>query len=662
MTIRNVCDLKGVGLKRGQQLGRLGIETTEDLILYFPRKYQDRRTVTPLDRLETGNKALVKARVLAVDKSGLYGKWGKKRLKLTVTDDTGLLEIVFFNGQYIAKNIHADEEYYFYGEISTFGSSLQMVHPEFTKEDIIGILPIYPLTAGLSQAFMRNIVKEALAVSLPLDDYMPKEVIRESGLVSLDEAVKNIHFPEDEKDIEKATKRLIYDEMYILQLGLSMMKSRSGGTGVMMTANADPYIESLEFPFTGAQKRVWKEISEDMDSARHMNRLLQGDVGSGKTVIAETAMFKAVKSGYQAVLMAPTEILAAQHHQGIEKKFRKFGINTVLLGGRLSAAERADTLENIRTGEARCIIGTHAVLQPSVEYENVGLVITDEQHRFGVDQRVQLFAKGNNPDILTMTATPIPRTLAVVYFGDMDVSELDEMPPGRQKILTKAVTEKSRSQVYRFVEEEIAKGRQIYVVCPLIEGSDEIPVRSAQEVYDELSGRLPAVGLLHGAMNGEEKSEVMSAFAANEIKVLVSTVVIEVGINVPNATVMVVENAERFGLAQLHQLRGRVGRGREQSYCLLILGSTGEIAVERARTMVESTDGFYIAERDLALRGPGEIFGNRQHGLPDLRLADISKNIDLVKPIQKQIASGYVNEELLRRVKKLFGENGELKL
>ena len=662
MTIRNVCDLKGVGLKRGQQLGRLGIETTEDLILYFPRKYQDRRTVTPLDRLETGNKALVKARVLAVDKSGLYGKWGKKRLKLTVTDDTGLLEIVFFNGQYIAKNIHADEEYYFYGEISTFGSSLQMVHPEFTKEDIRGILPIYPLTAGLSQAFMRNIVKEALAVSLPLDDYMPKEVIRESGLVSLDEAVKNIHFPEDEKDIEKATKRLIYDEMYILQLGLSMMKSRSGGTGVMMTANADPYIESLEFPFTGAQKRVWKEISEDMDSARHMNRLLQGDVGSGKTVIAETAMFKAVKSGYQAVLMAPTEILAAQHHQGIEKKFRKFGINTVLLGGRLSAAERADTLENIRTGEARCIIGTHAVLQPSVEYENVGLVITDEQHRFGVDQRVQLFAKGNNPDILTMTATPIPRTLAVVYFGDMDVSELDEMPPGRQKILTKAVTEKSRSQVYRFVEEEIAKGRQIYVVCPLIEGSDEIPVRSAQEVYDELSGRLPAVGLLHGAMNGEEKSEVMSAFAANEIKVLVSTVVIEVGINVPNATVMVVENAERFGLAQLHQLRGRVGRGREQSYCLLILGSTGEIAVERARTMVESTDGFYIAERDLALRGPGEIFGNRQHGLPDLRLADISKNIDLVKPIQKQIASGYVNEELLRRVKKLFGENGELKL
>lgn len=662
MTIRNVCDLKGVGLKRGQQLGRLGIETTEDLILYFPRKYQDRRTVIPLDRLETGNKALVKARVLAVDKSGLYGKWGKKRLKLTVTDDTGLLEIVFFNGQYIAKNIHADEEYYFYGEISTFGSSLQMVHPEFTKEDIRGILPIYPLTAGLSQAFMRNIVKEALAVSLPLDDYMPKEVIRESGLVSLDEAVKNIHFPEDEKDIEKATKRLIYDEMYILQLGLSMMKSRSGGTGVMMTANADPYIESLEFPFTGAQKRVWKEISEDMDSARHMNRLLQGDVGSGKTVIAETAMFKAVKSGYQAVLMAPTEILAAQHHQGIEKKFRKFGINTVLLGGRLSAAERADTLENIRTGEARCIIGTHAVLQPSVEYENVGLVITDEQHRFGVDQRVQLFAKGNNPDILTMTATPIPRTLAVVYFGDMDVSELDEMPPGRQKILTKAVTEKSRSQVYRFVEEEIAKGRQIYVVCPLIEGSDEIPVRSAQEVYDELSGRLPAVGLLHGAMNGEEKSEVMSAFAANEIKVLVSTVVIEVGINVPNATVMVVENAERFGLAQLHQLRGRVGRGREQSYCLLILGSTGEIAVERARTMVESTDGFYIAERDLALRGPGEIFGNRQHGLPDLRLADISKNIDLVKPIQKQIASGYVNEELLRRVKKLFGENGELKL
>lgn len=661
MYSRRIDSLKGIGPKKAEQLRHLGIKTTEDLIFHFPRSYQDRRKVTPIGELKEGENYLIHGRVVKITDTG-FRRGRKRTVNIEIEDETGIIKAVFFNAAFLLKNIHEGESYFFYGKVSSWGSSLQMIHPEFSSEDIRGILPVYPLTSGITQGMLRYYTKQVLGESGVIEDYMPGDVLEEAELCTLEEAIASIHFPEGDAELERARKRLIYDDMYILQLGLRMMKSGENVTGNRMEANPSEYIDSLGFSLTKAQKKAAEEICADMGSAKHMNRLLQGDVGSGKTAVAEIALFKAVKSGFQAVFMAPTELLATQHYRSIRESFARFGIETVFLGGRMKASEKNEVLKSIASGKAQCIIGTHALLQSNVEFADLGLVITDEQHRFGVNQRTELWSKGNNPDIIVMTATPIPRTLAVVYFGDMDVSVIDEMPPGRQKVLTKAVTGKTRKQVYKFVEEEIAKGHRAYVVCPLIEESDDIEASSAEEVYEELKKDFPRAGLLHGEMKSDEKNAVMRDFATGQINLLVSTVVIEVGINVPEATVMIVENSERFGLAQLHQLRGRVGRGSDRSYCILILGSKGEIASERAKTMVESSDGFFIAERDLELRGPGEVFGSRQHGLPDLKLADISKNMNLLEPIRKQIDKGYVTEGLIARVEKLFGENPELNL
>ena len=461
-----------------------------------------------------------------------------------------------------------------------------------------------------------------------------------------------------------------------LETGLmaSRMNERYEGEGPMFDDDGSEreFIDSLPYPLTKAQERCVREITADLISSKPMNRLIQGDVGSGKTAVAQTAMFKAVRSGYQAVMMAPTEILARQHYEGISRDFDAFGIKTGFLSGSMKASEKRQVLEDLANGSVQVLIGTHAVIQPDVVFDNLGLVITDEQHRFGVSQRIKLKDKGDMPNVLVMTATPIPRTLAVVLYGDMDVSVIDEMPPGRIPIITRCLTgDGARDKCYDFVERQIRQGRQAYVVTPLIDESEAMDARSVTQVYDELAKRFSRTEMIHGAMKQAEKDDIMARFSAGEIDVLVSTVVIEVGINVPNAAVMVIENAERFGLAQLHQLRGRVGRGQWQSYCFLIIEGSSEVAEKRGKIMEESSDGFYIAEEDLKLRGPGEIFGTRQHGLPDMRLADMVKHMTVLNAARDEAkalleADPHLekpeNAPLKRRVEKLFGEDLTLNL
>ena len=489
--------------------------------------------------------------------------------------------------------------------------------------------------------------------------------------------MQNIHFPEEKQKLLEAKYRLVFDELLILQTGLFAVRQniKNGEDGIRIPKEADirPYLDGFSYELTGAQKRCIEEIERDLESGKVMNRLVQGDVGSGKTAVAEVAMYKAVRGGYQAVMMAPTEILAHQHFEGLEKSFAVHGIRVGFLSGSLKASEKRETLERLKNGEIDILVGTHAVIQPEVEFANLGLVITDEQHRFGVNQRIQLKEKGKNPNILVMTATPIPRTLAVVLYGDLDVSVIDEMPPGRQVIKTRNLNGEKRDACYDFVEKQLQQGRQAYVVTPLIEDSETLDLKSAQTVYEELAERFAAynVALIHGGMKQAEKDQVMEEFYEGKIDVLVATVVIEVGINVPNASVIVIENAERFGLAQLHQLRGRVGRGKWQSYCFLITQGQSELAQKRGEIMQQSSDGFFIAEEDMKLRGPGDIFGTRQHGIPELNVADLARHIKILEharveakkiltedPLLKQGK----NAELKRRITKLFGEDMSLNL
>jgi len=662
----SISTLKGVGPKKENLLARLGISTVEDLLLYFPRDYQDRTKLTPLGELVTGEAALTKAIVMKVRKSG-YRRGHGQMLRVTAADDETQIEILFFNARWIAGNLSEGNEYYFYGVPKIEEGRIMMIHPEFSAANIgvsRGILPIYPLTAGIGQKEMRRWTAEAVGCADTVAEYMPAGVIADNGLCSIGDAVRSIHFPADRESLTEARKRFMFDELFIMQLGFSMMKGHEEKGISFNKGNCEDYQRSLPYELTGAQKKAVAEIEKDMASPFAMNRLLQGDVGSGKTVVAEAALYKAVMNGYQGAFMAPTDILMHQHFEGLTEAFRPFGITVGYLSGHMSAADKKETLDKLAAGEIDILTGTHAMIQSGVNFKKLGIVITDEQHRFGVSQRGSLTAKGSNPDVLVMTATPIPRTLAVVVYGDLDISAIDEMPPGRKKILTKAVTGKARDQVYSFAEEEMNRGRQIYVVAPLIEESDMIEARSATEIHAELSKRFrdKRVELMHGELRQKEKDEIMAGFYAGDIDMLVSTVVIEVGINVPNATVMIIEDAERFGLAQLHQLRGRVGRGSEQSYCLLITEGRSAVARERARVMVESDDGFYIAERDLQLRGPGEIFGTRQHGLPDMKLADPFSDMQMTEDIKKQASKCRVTPELRIKVEKMYGQNINLNI
>jgi ATP-dependent DNA helicase RecG len=643
--------VKGVGGVREAALKRLGVHTLGDLLRFYPRDYEDRRDKRHIRDLSPGVRAVVRATVVSVAGGGppfpRRGKGGPP-LKLLVQDDTGVLELVFFHASYPAKVLRRGGEYIFYGEATQGAHRLQMIHPDFSRADEYDgpdILPVYPLTAGLRQSDLRKWTRSLLASADAAAESLPADTIAENRLCGIGYALKNIHYPVDLQRLREAKYRLVFEELLVLQAGLLLLKDANGreGRGIAFGGARDGadtarFTESLPFKLTCAQKRTLGEIEGDMESARVMNRLVQGDVGAGKTVIAAAAMYKAVKSGFQAVIMAPTETLAKQHLDEFERLFLPHGVRIGFLTGAVKGAERRSLLEKTERGEIDLLIGTHALIQRDVVYGNLGLVVTDEQHRFGVRQRVSLSKKGRDPDILVMTATPIPRTLAFILYGDMDISVMDERPPGRRAVITRAADAGGRAAAYSLVRREVSAGHQAYVVAPLIEDSEELALRSATSLYEELSGefREYAVTLIHGRMRQAEKDAVMGAFYAGKTDILVSTVLIEVGVNVPNATVMLIENAERFGLAQLHQLRGRVGRGPAQSFCILITENASAEAAARARVMVSTDDGFAIAEKDLELRGPGEFFGLRQHGIPQLRIANLARHVKVLKTVKAE--------------------------
>ena len=674
----SVTSLKGVGPKKAEALKKLGISTMEDLVFFLPRSYEDRRNRVDIsDAAEDQNSVVTGEVKLVVNDRYRGGR--KQMLRLLVEDGTGSMEVVFFNAKYLQHSFRTGRKYTFFGKVTRNFGKMQMIHPEFSDADGMedGILPVYPLTKGISQREMRTWQKSLKRAYSMAEDILSSEAVESNRLCSLSYALENVHFPQEKQKLLEAKYRLIFDELLILQTGMFMARQNvtDGRNGIAFSPEADTgrYIESLPYPLTGAQQRCVEEIERDLESSTAMNRLVQGDVGCGKTAVAEIAMYKAVKSGYQAVLMAPTEILAAQHFDGISRAFEAHGIRTAFLTGSLKAAQKREVLEQIATGEAQVIIGTHAVIQPDVEFSRLGLVITDEQHRFGVRQRVKLREKGENPNVLVMTATPIPRTLSVILYGDLDVSIIDELPPGRQQTVTRCLKSEKRGECYDFVEQQLKQGRQAYVVTPLIEESETLDAKSAEQVAAELKKRFRgySVELIHGAMSQDEKDRIMESFSRGETDVLVATVVIEVGINVPNATVIVIENAERFGLAQLHQLRGRVGRGSHRSYCFLILDGGSEIAEKRGQIMEASSDGFFIAEEDLKLRGPGEIFGTRQHGLPDLAITDLSKHMKILEQAKEEAKAMLADDPALdapehsafrRRITKLFGEDLTLDL
>ncbi|MDD2217056.1 MAG: ATP-dependent DNA helicase RecG [Eubacteriales bacterium] len=640
-----ITNIKGVGPKKAELLKKLNIESFTDLWYFFPRSYQDRSKTKTISELTDGDMVNISVTVLMIVKDR-YTRGKKQKLRILAEDATGRIEIIFFNSYYLSNSFTIGEAYDFFGKAAVSHGKVMMIHPDFsdiTKNNTQAIMPIYPLVGGLTQKDFWKWQREALErLENNGEEYLHEDIIKKHQLCSEEYALQNIHFPKSRQKLAEARYRLVFDELLLLQLGLFYL--RAGATtereaiSLSVDITAEEYISSFKYELTGAQKRVIDEISKDMQSSRPMNRLLQGDVGSGKTAIAQIALYKAATGGFQGVLMAPTEILARQHYDNLKQSYEPFGIKTAFLSGSLKSQERAQVLKDIKSGEVDIVIGTHAIIQPGVIFKNLALVITDEQHRFGVKQRMDLAYKGKNPHILVMTATPIPRTLAVILYGDLDISILDELPPGRQPIKTTVVKPPQKEQAYDFILSQIQKGRQAYVVTPLIEDSDSLDLNSAESVYIELSKRFfpYKTEILHGSMKQAEKDRIMKSFYEGEVQVLVSTVVIEVGINVPNATVMLIENCERFGLAQLHQLRGRVGRGGESSYCFLINEGKNEIAEKRATIMESTVDGFIIAEKDLELRGPGEIFGSRQHGVPQLRIADLSKHIKLLGPIKEQ--------------------------
>lgn len=670
--------IKGIGAKKAEALKKIGIEKVEDFLYFYPRDYQDRRYILKIGELKNGSLALVQGTVKLKIKGG-YGK--KQTLKLLVTDNSGSLEIVFFNAKFLLNKFNINEKYTFYGKaINEYGKT-KMLHPEFFKNSENtqqGIIPIYPLTAGVSQNDMYKWQTKVNKLVEQVREPLTEDILLKNKLCSITYGIDNIHFPQDKNHLKVAKYRLIFDELLFLQIGLLSIKNKitSAEKGIKFnkSINVEVFVSNLSYSLTNAQKKVLNEINHDMESEKVMNRLVQGDVGSGKTVIAQIALYKAVKSGFQGVLMAPTELLARQHFEGFRNEFSQYGIEVGFLSGSMSTKNKIETLQKLKNGEIHILIGTHAIIQPNVIFKNLGLVITDEQHRFGVNQRNLLTEKGANPDVLVMTATPIPRTLAVIIYGDLDISIINELPPGRQKIITRAADQTSRGSAYSFVRQEIQKGRQAYVVAPLIEESESLEnVISAQELFEQLRNDFydAKVALLHGEMKQAEKDDIMQKFHDGSIQILVSTVVIEVGINVPNATIMLIENAERFGLAQLHQLRGRVGRGKHQSYCILVSKGKNPISKERIDIMVSTSDGFIIAEKDLQLRGPGEFFGIRQHGLPDLKLADLVRHIKILN-IARDEAKAILEKdpkllseemaEIKRKTINLFGENAVLSI
>lgn len=681
----SVTELKGVGPKKKDLLSNMKIDTVFDLLSLYPRKYQDRRKECLIFEAPINHDVLIVGKVLSCRVIGNpYNK--KAPLRVQVTDGSGELDVLFFGGKYLKNLFAIGKEYSFFGKVYLNGSKKQMHHPEFhpldDEKDYRGILPMYPLTEGLTQVTMRNIMREAqnvLSETEELEEWLPESIVKENKLCSPKYALSHIHFPKDESEIRESRFRMVFEELLILETGLTFIKKSNSSIveGPVIPENIDlkPFLAQLPFELTESQKKVVKEIEIDLAKNKPMNRLVQGDVGSGKTAVAMVAMYKTVKAGFQAAMMAPTELLAKQHYSTLKLNFEPLGVKVELLTSGLKLAERKELLSKLEKGEIDILVGTHAIIQSDVEFKELALVVTDEQHRFGVNQRVALSNKGRNANVLVMTATPIPRTLAVILYGDLDISVIKNKPVGRKPIRTFLRNDDARENIYNYVAQKVKEGKQCYVVCPLIEESDSMDLRSAEEVYKELNEKYKKygikVGLLHGAMKQVEKDEIMEAFANRNIHILVSTVVIEVGIDVPNATIMVIENCERFGLAQLHQLRGRVGRGEDQSDCILICSNDSKIAHERNQIMVESSDGFYISEKDLELRGPGEIFGTKQHGLPPLNVADLVKHVDILEDVKKVAEDIIKNDPNLsmkkhkvirKKVVHMFGESVQLNL
>ena len=648
--------LKGVGPKTAERFEKLGILTLSDLLCHYPRRYLDFSKPYSIAEAPADTECVVKAEVFAKP-GGRILPGGRRMERITAGDDVSSLEITWFNNPYAAQKLELGQEYYFQGIVTGGMLRRQMVNPQVRTDAQVKSSPfeaVYPQTEGLTSSAIAKCVRQLLPHAELLPDPLPPEMLKKYRLLSKADAVRAIHCPTTEEEAFAARRRLIYEELLVLQLGIGRMKNHgAASTGApMKKADASPFWESLPFSPTGAQRRAVEEILTDMSGETSMNRLLQGDVGSGKTLVAAAAIWACIRAGYQAALLAPTEILASQHAENLNRLLSPFGMRVALLTGGMKAAARRTTLAAIRDDEADLIVGTHAILSEGVEFARLGLAVVDEQHRFGVRQRGLLAEKAANPHLLVMSATPIPRTLGLLMYGDLDISILDELPPGRKPVKTRCITGKKRADLYGFLDREIDSGRQVYIVCPAIEDAGGSGLNAVKSYYEDIAkAYLPdrRVGLMHGKLKPKEKAEVMDDFKSGRLDALVSTTVIEVGVDVPNATVMVIENAERYGLSALHQLRGRVGRGAAESWCFLVSDNASESVQKRLKFLCSTSDGFAVAQYDLETRGPGDFFGSRQHGLPTLQIADLMNDTRTLHAVQSEAVALLAEDPLLER-------------
>ncbi|PWM43856.1 MAG: ATP-dependent DNA helicase RecG [Clostridiales bacterium] len=632
--------LKGIGKRREQTLSSVGILTLSDLLNYFPRKYRDLSKTTPIRDLCDGEIYAVSAKVVS-DVKQKKTRTGLDMYTVTVSDNSDEMTVTLFNQAYLAGKLEKGKTFIFYGKVQAFGLGMSMTSPQVEEIENAVILPIYPLVKGLTQKLLRSLVGEALEKCKDAFSHtLSESIMQEYNLLTLLQAYNNVHFPQSDEMLSRARERLVFEEFFEFSVGIGALKRRAVKTkGIALSTQSDlnKFFNILPYELTGAQKRVIQECLSDMKKPVPMSRIVQGDVGSGKTVVAAALMYHTVKNGAQACMMAPTEILAIQHYDGLSKLLGEFGIHTALLTGSTRKKARTQILESLVKGEIDVLIGTHALIQNTVAFKNLALTITDEQHRFGVVQRSELSEKGLSPHKLVMSATPIPRTLALIMYGDLDISVIDELPPGRKKVSTFLVDSTFHTRMFKYLRGEIANGSQAYVVCPLVEESEDDTIKSAVEYASELTSLLlrgVSVKYLHGRMSPSEKEKALIEFKENKISVLVSTTVIEVGVDVPNASIMIIENAERFGLSQLHQLRGRVGRGAKKSYCFLVSDTESLSARERMEAFCQTTNGFEISQKDLELRGPGEFLGKNQSGDDMFKVGNLVKDIDILKKAQ----------------------------